>query len=201
MENKEYIVYRHTTPNGKVYYGVTSNIKSRWYPSNYKHTSLQPYIDMYGWKNINHEILYSGLNRDEALKIEDELIVNGWNNDTCINYLRSGHRTQTDEFKEEQKAQNKARSKVHYETHKEKYKAYREAHKEAHKAYLEVYNEAHRDEQKAHRKAYYEANKERINARTRERYKRKKAEKQAQQSNADNTKSTTPKQKHKKQLF
>lgn len=78
MNEKRYTVYMHTTPNGKVYVGITSqtNINRRWQGGmGYR---MQPMfyraIVKYGWDNIKHEILYSGLSKEEAEKIEIALI-------------------------------------------------------------------------------------------------------------------------------
>ena len=73
----EYIVYMHTCPNKKVYIGITSlSTKERWkngkgYKSNNHFTNA---IEKYGWENITHSILFSGLTKQEAEKIEIELI-------------------------------------------------------------------------------------------------------------------------------
>ena len=73
----EYIVYMHTCPNKKVYIGITSlSTKERWkngkgYKSNTHFTNA---IEKYGWENITHSILFSGLTKQEAEKIEIELI-------------------------------------------------------------------------------------------------------------------------------
>ena len=72
-----YIVYKHTSPSGKVYIGITSlRPEERWgggagYVKN-KHFNRA--IKKYGWENIKHEILFDGLSREDAFKIEIELI-------------------------------------------------------------------------------------------------------------------------------
>ena len=52
---KIYSIYVHITPDGMHYYGVTNNIKVRFRPSAYKTTSLQPYIEKYGWEKIKEK--------------------------------------------------------------------------------------------------------------------------------------------------
>lgn len=72
-----YTVYKHTCPNGKIYIGVTSlNVKSRWGKNGslYKNMLFGKAIQKYGWDNIEHEILFDNLNKDEAEKKEIELI-------------------------------------------------------------------------------------------------------------------------------
>lgn len=113
-KEQNYCVYCHTCPNGKVYYGVTKNAKKRWCPSHYRNgTPFKDAIIEFGWKNIKHEVLYSGLTRDEALKIEDSLITDCWNTGMCLNKYRSGHYQQTEEFKEETRTRNKVRKEYH----------------------------------------------------------------------------------------
>lgn len=72
-----YTVYKHTTPCGKVYIGITKqNPVKRWL--NGKGYQKQEYfynaILKYGWDNIKHEILFSGLTRSAAEQKEKELI-------------------------------------------------------------------------------------------------------------------------------
>lgn len=74
---KEYCVYKHTAPNGKTYIGQTcQKPEQRWkngkgYLNNEYFTRA---IQKYGWDNFNHEILYSGLTKDESDVLEIELI-------------------------------------------------------------------------------------------------------------------------------
>lgn len=161
---KTYVVYCHTAPNG-VYYGVTCNVKNRWHPSRYKHnnTPFKDAIIEFGWENIQHEVLFENLTLDEALKLEDQLIVKARGNGTCLNAHRSGHHTETDEYKGESKARSKARSK-----------AWRENNPEKEKACQKSYREAHPEECKARTKAWREANPDKIKAYQRERRKRNK---------------------------
>ena len=72
-----YKVYKHTTPNGKIYIGITNQtVNERWANGKgYKHNSyFTRAIHKYGWENIKHEILFSGLTKEEACKKEIELI-------------------------------------------------------------------------------------------------------------------------------
>lgn len=74
---KEYCLYKHTAPDGRVYIGITSqNPVARWASGNgYKgNTYFTRTINKYGWENFNHEILFSGLSEDEAKKLEIVLI-------------------------------------------------------------------------------------------------------------------------------
>ena len=71
-------VYKHTSPNGKVYIGITSREPSkRWgHGSSYKRQNKHFWnaIQKYGWENIKHEVLYEGLSEEEAQEKEKELI-------------------------------------------------------------------------------------------------------------------------------
>lgn len=80
-ENKEkrnYFVYKHAVPNGKVYIGITccQNAELRWLDGwGYKQNAMfYDDIKHYGWNNIAHEILYKNLSPADAQKIEIELI-------------------------------------------------------------------------------------------------------------------------------
>lgn len=73
-----YIVYRHTFPNGKVYIGITKQRpNARWGAKGqgYKECPrMANAISKYGWDNVIHEILFEGLKKEDAEKIEIELI-------------------------------------------------------------------------------------------------------------------------------
>ena len=72
-----YTVYMHVTPNGKRYIGITSRKPEyRWNGGRaYKNQPhFQNAIHKYGWDNIQHVILFSGLSKDEAVRKEIELI-------------------------------------------------------------------------------------------------------------------------------
>lgn len=84
-----YCVYRHTFPNGKVYIGITcQNPKSRWKNGlgYYKQNLIYNAINKYGWKNIKHEIIDSGLNKEEAEQKEMELIIRHQSNKRKFGY-------------------------------------------------------------------------------------------------------------------
>ncbi len=78
MAEKTYCVYKHTNKiNGKVYIGITGSApEKRWlcghgYPNNPYFSSA---IQKYGWDAFAHDILFTGLSKDEAGEIEREQI-------------------------------------------------------------------------------------------------------------------------------
>lgn len=74
---RNYCVYKHTCPNGKVYIGITGqNPLSRWNKGNgyMDNEHFFRAITKYGWDNIQHEILFEGLTKEEACAREKELI-------------------------------------------------------------------------------------------------------------------------------
>lgn len=76
MYMKSWSVYIHTTPDGKVYIGATSKPpKERWnYGYGYRRSPFYKTIKQYGWDNILHEIVASGLCEQEAYDLERKLI-------------------------------------------------------------------------------------------------------------------------------
>lgn len=77
LAEDRWAVYRHTSPSNKVYIGITKqNVKTRW-EYGYGYISCVLFykaIKKYGWNNIKHEILFSGLSEDKAKELEINLI-------------------------------------------------------------------------------------------------------------------------------
>ena len=72
-----YTVYKHTSPSGKVYIGITSkDVKERWgYGQGYRNNEhFWRAIQKYEWKNFEHTILYENLTKSQACEKEKELI-------------------------------------------------------------------------------------------------------------------------------
>ena len=87
----EYCVYKHTNKeNGKVYIGRCKwpNYKDRWSNGNgYKDAPVfWPQIVEYGWDRFDHEILFSGLNAEQADNLEREMIAKYKSNDPAYGY-------------------------------------------------------------------------------------------------------------------
>lgn len=76
IEERNYSVYKHTSPSNKVYIGITSQkVEKRW--QNGEHYKTQIFyraIQKYGWSNFKHEILFTNLTKEEACQKEIELI-------------------------------------------------------------------------------------------------------------------------------
>lgn len=72
-----YCVYKHTTPSGKVYIGITSKTpKERWHGGNgyYYNEHFHNAIKKYGWDKITHEIIETDLSCEDACELEKRLI-------------------------------------------------------------------------------------------------------------------------------
>lgn len=77
MENKQYCVYKHVSPSGKVYIGQTCRKPEyRWNKGKgYKsHPHFYRAIEKYGWDNFEHVIIADGLTKKEADWLEKYLI-------------------------------------------------------------------------------------------------------------------------------
>lgn len=74
---RSYTVYKHTSPSGKVYIGITcQRPEIRWNGGRgYKHSPhFSAAIARHGWENFHHEILAEGLTREAAEAMEVALI-------------------------------------------------------------------------------------------------------------------------------
>lgn len=205
MENN-HLVYQHVTPDGMYYFGQTNNIKRRWSRNGaeYKRTALQPYIEKFGWDNIQHIVLFENQTRENALWIEDFLITTAREDGVCINKHRSGlvskeegyDKNQSKQYYETNKGQVQERHKQYYQKNKdeilEQQKKYQDEHKDKIRKYQCEYYEENRDKILEQNRQYYQKNREKkleqnrqryqknrdaINERRRQRYQRKKLEK------------------------
>lgn len=91
-----FTVYRHTNNvNGKVYIGITSlPVEKRWKNGSSYKTSRYFFmaIKKYGWDGFTHEILATGLSKEEAQKIEVDLIQSYRDSNCgCYNILSGGN--------------------------------------------------------------------------------------------------------------
>ena len=163
MENN-YSVYQHVTPDGLYYFGQTNNIKRRWSSNGagYKTTSLYPYIEKYGWDNIQHIVLFREQTRENALWIENFLIETAREDGVCINQQRSGLVSKEEgyqrEYREQNKEQIKEQQKQYYERNKDKIREYQEQNKDK----IREYQEQNKDKINEQKRKYYERNKEKF---------------------------------------
>lgn len=77
MDDKRYSIYKHTTPDGKVYIGITSmSPDKRWGCNgvNYNKQYFNNAIEEFGWNNIEHEIIATNVKRTYAECFEKALI-------------------------------------------------------------------------------------------------------------------------------
>lgn len=81
----KYSVYKHTSPSGKVYIGITcQKPEDRWKNGsgylnknkigNYGQPAMANAILKYGWDKFKHEILFENMSKKDAEKKEVELI-------------------------------------------------------------------------------------------------------------------------------
>lgn len=93
MSDRKWIVYKHTTPNNKVYIGITKqNPNDRWmkglgYKAKNRH--FWSAIQKYSWDNIEHEILYEELDEFQAKIMEISLIHKYKSNQREFGYNKS----------------------------------------------------------------------------------------------------------------
>ena len=93
-----YCVYKHTSPSGKVYIGLTSrDPEKRWNNGHgYNGSYFFRAIKKYGWDNFKHEIVASGLCENEAKNLEIELIAEYKSNQRLFGYnISSGGESKT----------------------------------------------------------------------------------------------------------
>lgn len=78
MEKNNWCLYKHTCPDGKLYFGISNNLKQRWKAMGEQYHSCKRFyyaIRQYGWMNITHEILFDNLNKKQAGELEKEYIL------------------------------------------------------------------------------------------------------------------------------
>ena len=176
MENN-YSVYQHVTPDNMYYFGATQNVERRWRNNGaeYKGTALQPYIEKFGWDNIQHIVLFRDQTRENALWIEDFLIETAREDGVCINKNRSGLVSKKEGY-------NQDHNQKYYEQNKDRIREYRREYKDEHKdkirEYHEQYYQKNREKELEQSRQRYQKNRDKILEQRRQRYQRKKEEKQ-----------------------
>ncbi len=117
MEERNYTVYKHTSPSGKVYIGITSlKVKERWdcgrgYKKNrYFNNSIKKY----GWENIVHEILFENLTKNEAETKEIELIAYYKSMNISYNIENGGNSVGTHSEETKRKIRESLKGRINY---------------------------------------------------------------------------------------
>ena len=174
MENN-YSVYQHVTPDGMYYFGATQNVERRWSRNGaeYKGTALQPYIEKFGWDNIQHIVLFRDQTRENALWIEDFLIETAREDGVCINKQRSG-------LVSKEEGYNQDRNQKYYEQNKqqirERQREYQDEHKDKIREYHEQYYQKNREKELEQRQQRYQKNREKELEQSRQRYQKNRDE-------------------------
>ena len=85
-----FVVYKHENKiNGKVYIGLTQNLKRRWVGKCQAYSGSPVFykaLKKYGWDNFTHEIMYENLTQEQAKQKETELIKQYKSNETAYGY-------------------------------------------------------------------------------------------------------------------
>ena len=78
QDGKDYTVYRHISPSGKVYVGITKlSLHDRWGTDGCRYKRCKLFyraIKKYGWDNFIHDIVLSDVSESEAIYTEKYLI-------------------------------------------------------------------------------------------------------------------------------
>lgn len=70
-------IYRHTSPSGKIYIGITSKSPEERWAKGWGYVRCPVFmkaIKKYGWDNIKHEVLFTGLSEERVKQLEINLI-------------------------------------------------------------------------------------------------------------------------------
>ena len=175
LENN-YSVYQHVTPDNMYYFGQTQNVERRWRNNGveYKRTALQPYIEKFGWDNIQHIVLFRDQTRENALWIEDFLITTAQEDGVCINQRRSGLVSKEEgynqEYYEQNKQQRREYQREYQRKNKDKVLEYKREYKRKNKdkvleykrEYQRQYYQRKKQQIREQQKQYYEENKQQI---------------------------------------
>ena len=177
MENN-YSVYQHVTPDKMYYFGATSNIKRRWKNNGaeYKGTSLQPYIEKFGWDNIQHIVLFREQTKENALWIENFLIETAREDGVCINKQRSGLVSKEEGYQQQiskhHYEQNREKileqDKQYYKQNKDKILEHKREYRQQNKDKIKQYYEQNKDKKREYNREYYEQNKDKISEHNRQ---------------------------------
>ena len=88
-KNNDFKVYKHTSPSGKCYIGITRQEVNRRWKNGKGYDACIAFdraIKKYGWENIRHEVLLDGLTKEDACEAERILIELHQSNDPQYGY-------------------------------------------------------------------------------------------------------------------
>ena len=186
--NKKYVVYEHITPDGMYYFGQTQNVERRWSNNGaeYKGTSLYPYIEKYGWDNIQHIILFRDQTKEDALFIENFLIETAREDGVCINKQRSGliskeegyNQDRNQKYYEQNKDRIRERQREYNQKNRDEILEQRRQRYQKNRDEILEYYQKNREKRLEQSRQYYQKNRDEINERRRQRNQRKKQESQ-----------------------
>lgn len=118
----KWILYKHTTPSGKIYVGITKRKKARdrWkYGHGYSHNKyFYRAIVKYGWNNITHDIVADNLTEEEACAMEKELIALYRSKGICYNIAEGGQHGNTMKRTLKEKEHLKMVATEYFKSHK-----------------------------------------------------------------------------------
>lgn len=198
-EERNYIVYKHTSPSNKVYIGITKQtLKARWnnghgYKNNNYFTKA---IKKYQPENFKHEILFDNLTLNEAKELEIKTIAlyDSTNRSKGYNITIGGDPCNKGLTEEQKREKIRLKNKKWYEANKEKMKIlnrkYEETHREERREqankrnktekrrkhrteYMRKYRKLNKEKIREINERYRKNNLEKINKRARERRKEK----------------------------
>jgi len=139
MTQVEYLVYKHTAPNGKSYIGQTFNYQRRCqeHQKQNRCVAFSRAINKYGWNNFKHEILKDGLTLEEAnfwedfyIKKIDTIKPNGYN-------IRTGGNNSRLHESSKKKIGDANRGRIHSPEVRKKFASFTgKKHSEEHKQYM-----------------------------------------------------------------
>lgn len=90
MNDRRYSVYKHTSPEGKIYIGCTGDKPEDRWNKGYRHNiELFNDISTMGWDNFEHDILASNMSETDAYNLEKELIHKYNSNDPNYGYNKA----------------------------------------------------------------------------------------------------------------
>lgn len=92
-KNKNWLVYEHTSPSGRIYIGITNQSPNRRWKNGlgyYHNIPFYAAIKKYGWNNIKHRVLVQDLTKEEAKELEKLFISKNKGNGISYNITDGG---------------------------------------------------------------------------------------------------------------